>query len=90
MVPAQSSVNPIYNEHNMLQTIVGLILAMLLMINGFAALRRPLQALIEHDPIGKRLLARRGEVVTQRVYRIYGAATVLLGIIVAYLVLTLT
>ena len=63
---------------------------MLLMVNGFAALRRPLDALVERDPIGKRLLARRGEVITQRVYRIYGAAMVILGIVIAYLVLTLT
>ncbi|MCL4506072.1 MAG: hypothetical protein M1434_07740 [Chloroflexi bacterium] len=74
----------------MLQTIVGLICAMLLLVNGFAALRRPLNALVERDPIGKRLLARRGEVVTLRVYRIYGAAMVVLGMVVAYLVLTLS
>ena len=74
----------------MLQTIIGLICAMLLLLNGFAALRRPLNALVERDPIGKRLLARRGEVVTLRVYRIYGAAMVVLGMVVAYLVLTLT
>lgn len=80
----------IYNRYIMLQTIIGLFLAMLLMINGFAALRRPLAALVERDPIGKRLLARRGEVVTQRVYRIYGAAMVILGIVIAYVVLTLT
>jgi hypothetical protein len=74
----------------MLQVIIGLICAMLLMVNGFAALRRPLQALVERDPIGKRLLERRGEIVTLRVYRIYGAAMVVLGMVVAYLVLTLS
>lgn len=63
---------------------------MLLMINGFAALRRPLQALVERDPIGKRILERRGEVVTLRVYRIYGVAMVVLGMVIAYLVLNLS
>lgn len=72
----------------MLQLIVGLICAMLIMVNGFAALRRPLRSLVERDPIGKRVLARRGEVVTLRVYRIYGAAMVVLGMVIAYLVLT--
>ena len=74
----------------MLQLIVGLICAMLIMVNGFAALRRPLTSLVERDPIGKRLLARRGEVVTLRVYRIYGAAMVVLGMVIAYLVLTMS
>ncbi len=74
----------------MLQLIVGLICAMLIMVNGFAALRRPLTSLVERDPIGKRLLARRGEVVTLRVYRIYGAAMVALGMVIAYLVLTMS
>ncbi len=74
----------------MIQVIVGLICAMLIMINGFAALRRPLQALVERDPIGKRILERRGEVVTLRVYRIYGVAMVVLGMVIAYLVLNLS
>ena len=73
----------------MLQGIIGLILAMLLLINGFAALRRPLSSLVERDPIGKRLLARGGEKLTLRVYRIYGTAFVLLGMVVAYLSLGL-
>lgn len=68
----------------MLQGIIGLICAMLLLINGFASLRRPLNALVEHDPIGKRLLERGGEKLTLRVYRIYGVAFVLLGMVVAY------
>ena len=74
----------------MIQVIVGLICAMLIMINGFAALRRPVQALVERDPIGKRILERRGEVVTLRVYRIYGVAMVVLGMVIAYLVLNLS
>ncbi|HEY3341413.1 MAG TPA: hypothetical protein VGK81_05320 [Anaerolineae bacterium] len=69
----------------MLPGIIGLILAMLLMIFGFAGLRRPLAALVEHDPIGKRLLAARGERFTLLAYRIYGAAFVLLGVVLAYL-----
>jgi hypothetical protein len=68
----------------MLQGIIGLIFAMLLLLNGFSALRRPLNILVEHDPIGKRLLARGGERLTLRVYRIYGAAFVILGMVVAY------
>ena len=73
----------------MLQGIIGLIFAMLLLLNGFSALRRSLDTLVAHDPIGKRLLQRRGEKVTLRVYRIYGAAFVLLGMVVAYLSLSL-
>jgi len=80
----------IYNGREMLQVIVGLICAMLIMINGFAACRRPLQALVERDPIGKRILQRRGEVVTLRVYRIYGVAMVVLGMVIAFLVLNLS
>lgn len=73
----------------MLQLVVGLICALLLLVNGFAACRRPLQALVERDPIGKKLLERSGEVVTLRVYRIYGIAMVVLGMAAAYLVLSL-
>ena len=69
----------------MLSGIIGLIFAMLLLLFGFAGLRRPLEALIEHDPIGKRLLAAKGERFTLIAYRIYGAAFVLLGLVVAYL-----
>jgi hypothetical protein len=74
----------------MLQLVVGLVCALLLLINGFAALRRPLQALVERDPIGKRLLERNGEVTTLRMYRIYGIAMILLGMAVAYLVISLS
>jgi hypothetical protein len=73
----------------MLAGIIGLIFALLLLLNGFAALRRPLDALVARDPIGKKLLERGGETVTLRVYRIYGAAFVLLGMFVAYFSLNL-
>jgi hypothetical protein len=73
----------------MLPGAIGLICAMLLLLNGFSALRRPLNALVEHDPIGRRLLTRGGEGVALRVYRIYGAAFVIAGMVVAYLSLGL-
>lgn len=69
----------------MLTGIIGVVLAMLLLVNGFAALRRPFEQLIENDPLGKRLLASRGEAFTRRAYRVYGAIFVLLGLAVAYL-----
>lgn len=58
---------------------------MLLLVNGFAALRRPFAQLIENDPLGKRLLASRGEAFTRRAYRVYGAVFVLLGLVVTFL-----
>jgi hypothetical protein len=73
----------------MLSGIIGLIFAMLLMIFGFAGLRRSLAALTEHDPIGKRILAAKGERFTLIAYRVYGAAFVLLGMAMAYLSLGL-
>jgi hypothetical protein len=73
----------------MLSGIIGLTCALLLLLNGFSAVRRPLNVLVEHDPIGKRLLARGGEKITLRVYRIYGAAFVIAGMAVAYLSLGL-
>ncbi len=73
----------------MLPGIIGLACAMLLLLFGFAGLRRPLEQLTEHDPIGKRLLAARGERFTLIAYRVYGAAFVLLGLVVAYLSLGL-
>ena len=73
----------------MLSGIIGLIFAMLLLLNGFAALRRPLDALVERDPIGRKLLERGGEKLALYVYRIYGGAFVLLGMFVAYLSLEL-
>jgi hypothetical protein len=68
----------------MLQGIIGLVCALLLLLNGFAAMRRPLDALVERDPIGRRLLERGGPVFARRVYRIYGAAFVVLGMLIAY------
>jgi hypothetical protein len=64
--------------------IFGLFIAFLVLLNGFAALRRPYQRLIEHDPLGKRVLAARGEVFTRRAYRVFGAVLVLLGLALAY------
>jgi hypothetical protein len=66
---------------------IALFMAFLVMLMGFAALRRPLASLVEFDPIGKRLLAARGEAFTLRSYRIFGAAMVLVGIATAYLAL---
>jgi hypothetical protein len=68
----------------MILTAIGLVLALIMMVNGFAALRRPLDMLVRNDPLGKRILAQRGEVFTLRLYRLYGAAFVLLGMILAY------
>jgi hypothetical protein len=65
--------------------IIGLILAMLVLTNGFAAMRRPLEKLIEFDPFGKRIFAARGAKFTQRAYRIYGFFMVIVGMAVAYL-----
>ncbi len=64
--------------------IVGVILAFLLLINGFAALRRPLDELVQYDPIGKRMLERRGEKFTLRVYRLYGLVMLALGLVGGY------
>ena len=63
--------------------------AMILLLNGFAALRRPLAALVQYDPLGKRILEKRGEKFTLRLYRIYGFAMVLIGLLFAYLSLDL-
>jgi hypothetical protein len=73
----------------MLRGVIGLTFAMILLLFGFAGLRRPLEQLVEHDPIGKRLLATRGERFTRIAYRVYGTAFVLLGLVVAYLSLGL-
>ena len=75
------------NEGAMIFTVIGLGLALLLMVNGFAALRRPLEMLMRNDPLGQRIQARRGDVFTLRLYRLYGAAFVLIGMILAYLLL---
>lgn len=78
--------SPGYNLR-MFSGILALLMAFLVMLMGFAALRRPLASLIEYDPIGKRLLATRGEAFALRAYRIFGAAMVLIGIGTAYLAL---
>lgn len=73
----------------MMGGIIGLVVAVILLVNGFAALRRPLEALVQYDPIGKLLLEKRGEAFTRRAYRVYGFGMVLIGMIVAYLSLGL-
>ncbi len=73
----------------MIGGIVGLVFALFLLVNGFAALRRPLDALVRYDPVGKLLVEKRGEAFTRRVYRLYGFGMVLIGMILAYLSLGL-
>ena len=72
----------------MLTGILGLGLSMILLINGFAALRRPISLLIQHDPLGKKLLASRGKAFTRIAYRAYGVAFVVLGLAIAFLSLS--
>ncbi|MCX6018189.1 MAG: hypothetical protein NTZ50_06745 [Chloroflexi bacterium] len=69
----------------MISGIIGLLMAMLALINGFAAMRRPLDKLVEFDPFGKRILAARGPKFTIIAYRIFGFVLVVVGMIVAYL-----
>ena len=69
--------------------ILVLVFALFLLLNGFAALRRPLEALVQYDPFGKRILEKRGEKFTLRLYRIYGLAMVLIGLVFTYLSLDL-
>ncbi len=64
--------------------ILGLLIAFLVLLNGFAAIRRPYAQLIEHDPLGKRVLAARGEAFTRRAYRVFGVVLVLMGLALAY------
>ena len=68
----------------MLTGIIGLGIAFLLLVNGFAAMRRPLDMLLERDPLGRMLVKRWGEKRALIVYRAYGAVFVLLGAFVAY------
>ncbi|GIV85115.1 MAG: hypothetical protein KatS3mg052_2122 [Candidatus Roseilinea sp.] len=68
----------------MIVSIVGAILSFLLLVNGFAALRRPLDELVKYDPLGRRLLERRGEKFTLRMYRLFGLAMVALGLVAGY------
>jgi hypothetical protein len=67
--------------------ILALLLGFLLMIFGFASIRRPMDALIEHDPFGKFLLRTRGPDFTRIAYRIYGVALVLMGFATVFLAL---
>jgi len=64
--------------------IIGVVLSFLLFVNGFAALRRPLDELVKYDPLGRRVLERRGAPFALRMYRLYGAVMVTLGFIVGY------
>jgi hypothetical protein len=64
--------------------IVGALLSFLLFVNGFAALRRPLDELVKYDPLGRRMLERRGAPFTLRMYRLYGVVMVSLGFIAGY------
>jgi hypothetical protein len=68
----------------MLTGFIGLGLAFLLLVNGFAALRRPLDMLLQRDPIGRILVQRWGEQRALIIYRVYGAVFLLLGAFVAY------
>jgi uncharacterized protein YjeT (DUF2065 family) len=69
----------------MISGILGLLMALLALVNGFAAMRRPLDKLVEFDPFGKRLLAARGPQFTLAAYRIFGFIMVVTGMVVAYL-----
>jgi hypothetical protein len=69
----------------MISGILGLLMALLALVNGFAAMRRPLDKLVEFDPFGKRILAARGPRFTLAAYRIFGFVMVVTGMIVAYL-----
>lgn len=71
-------------EIRMIVGIVGAILSFFLFVNGFAALRRPLDELVKYDPLGKRLLERRGEKFTLRMYRLFGLAMLALGLVAGY------
>jgi hypothetical protein len=73
----------------MIGGIIGLVFAVFLLLQGFASLRRPLEVLVRNDPIGKKMIEKRGEKFTLRVYRIYGGSFVLLGLVTAYISLGL-
>jgi|GEM_PF-1680515 len=72
----------------MISGIIGLILSFLVVLNGFSALRRPLAALTQFDPIGKWLLKSYGDATTLRIYRIFGLVLVLVGMAGLYLAVT--
>lgn len=69
----------------MVAGIIGAILALLLILNGWGGLRKSLDDLMQFDPIGKRMYEKRGGPFTLRVYRIIGASMLLLGLVAAYL-----
>jgi hypothetical protein len=69
----------------MIAAVIGLVLGFIVLLNGFSALRRPLSDLVKFDPIGKRMVERRGEAFTLRMYRVFGASLVLLGFVAVYL-----
>ncbi len=69
----------------MIAGIIGAILALLLILNGWSGLRKSLDDLMQYDPIGKRMYEKRGAQFTLRVYRIMGISMLLLGLVAAYL-----
>jgi hypothetical protein len=69
----------------MISGVLGLILGFLVLLNGVAALLRPLDQLVKYDSLGRRILARRGEAFTLRMYRIMGASLALLAIVALYI-----
>ena len=69
----------------MISGILGLILGFLVLLNGVAALLRPLDQLVKYDRLGKRILERRGEQFALRMYRIMGASLTLLAVVALYM-----
>lgn len=69
----------------MIAGIIGAILAILLILNGWGGLRKSLDDLMQYDPLGKRMYEKRGEKFTLRMYRIMGMSMLLLGLVAAYL-----
>jgi hypothetical protein len=74
-----------YFELEMIAGIIGAIFALLLILNGWSGLRKSLDELVQYDPIGKRMLEKRGPQFTLRIYRIMGILMLLLGLTAAYL-----
>ena len=69
----------------MITGILGIIFSSLVVLNGWAAMRRPLEKLLEYDPLGKRMMLTRGEAFTRRFYRVYGASLLLAGLTGLYI-----
>ncbi len=69
----------------MITGILGAIVSSLVVLNGWAAMRRPLERLLEYDPMGKRMMATRGEAFTRRFYRVYGLSLLLAGLVGLYI-----